>query len=115
MKCPVCAAPAVGTRCLFCHADLAVSPGPDAQELIDFLAGSISGAAAHRGAFDRGPIRAVELPGGFSARLHKGQLELGPARAVEEWLALLLGDLRLRAQSDFEVRSAMTSRGWALS
>lgn len=84
--------------------------------MLDHLAESIPGATPRRGTFDRGPIRAVELPEGFSARLRKGELELEPGAAgVEQWLEQLLGELRRRAQSDLELRTALTRQGWSLS
>lgn len=95
--------------------ELARSAEPDPQEVLDHLAESIPGAAPHRGKFDRGPIRAVDLPGGFAARLRRGELELQPAGPLEDWLERLLGDLRRRAQSDQDLRTALTRRGWALS
>ena len=115
MDCHVCGAPAVGTRCLFCRAELASTPSPEPQRLLDFLAAAVSGATAQRGAFDRGPIRAVALPGGFTAKLRRGELELAPEKTVEEWLALLIADLRRRAQSDIELRTSLTRQGWSLS
>lgn len=115
MRCPVCSAPSIGSRCVFCRVELAPGPAPDPQEVLDHLAGTIPGASAHRGAFDRGPIREVELQDGFTARLKRAELELEPGLPLEEWLEELLAGLRRRAQSDLALRSALTGQGWALS
>ena len=112
--CPVCEAPAVGRRCPFCRVDLPPAPEPDPQAVLDHLAETVAGAQAHRGAFERGPVREVTLPGGFTARLHRGALQVSPDGPLAAWLDLVLGDLRLRAESDFELRRALTRRGWAL-
>lgn len=112
--CHVCEAPAVGRRCPFCHAELPQVQEPDPQTLLDYLAQAVPGAQAHRGAFERGPVREVTLPGGFTARLHRGALELSPDGPPGAWLDLVLGDARLRARTDFELRRALTRRGWAL-
>jgi hypothetical protein len=114
VTCPVCEAPAIGERCPFCRVELRAGRPPEAQEILDFLAAAIPGASSRRGTFDRGPIRAVELPGGLAARSRRGDLVLSPAKPLDEWVQLLLADLRRRARSDLELRAAVTRRGWSL-
>ena len=112
--CPVCQSPAVGDRCTFCRSGLPAGDRAVPQDVVDFLAEALPSAEARRGAFDRGPIRDLVLDGGYRMRMRRDELELTPALELGAWLESLLGELRLRAQSDFELRSQITRRGWSL-
>ena len=104
----------MGAHCRFCRVELPPAEPARPQEILDFLAEAVPGAESHRGAFDRGPIREIQLGADFRARLRKDELELSPASSLEDWLDGLLGDLRRRARADHELRSQLTRRGWSL-
>lgn len=117
MSCEVCAAPALplGGLCVFCRSPLPSATDPGG--LVDYLASKLPEAQANRGWLGRPAVREVRLQAGrirYIAALKGGRLRLRPEADPAEWVDRLIRDLSKEAETNPQLRSAVTRAGWAL-
>lgn len=118
MRCEVCQAPALPRdgACRFCKSRLV--DGVAHPSVLSYLAERVPGARVKRyGLLRRGPVRRLEVTVAgelFTAEVRRDSLRTQPEPDSERWLDRLLKAVARHAESDSELRAAVSRSGWSL-